>query len=540
MCLFICSPLILFVLLSQICNPFHLRHSHSNIIGKMYAPIRRSAYPDTRDEQAMRRFMLGTLNVGHHLTFQRKGNVVNLFPQQDEKEKLVKIFEDKKIHKNERCVNARLILHDVPLPPEKQLCRDLEFQIHPYNLAEVTLMPAECLSETGKARNMHMQTHNDLPDVHPVHVFGIGQRKGQLALLQFVKDSYDFKRDLLLDEQEDAARNSRSFVLPRTLNPTEQLANIPADPNRHFRDLFESQSQQATTPSEVGYNAHQAAMQYFHGNLQAGMAATRPVNTSIPARREGDVFGSSASADNQRFHPSTLVSRFQPQIQPNQLATEVTSSQAVPSQPPPMMNQTASAEQIVNAGKAAAQRIYQASPPVNPSGEQAIPQLPDVREFLDVERYRYILQQQKDTQAYEMFAAWQNSQRYACQPSWAGYAKSNLAGPSAYESTGMDDSGIATSTQDPMKQIGESSRRGNASSDANEENVPNEGGSANQTIPAQHLLYTNAPSHPLDRQKDQERHEEHEDAPTPTMSAASTLLSLSPAKVKEVGQPNTH
>lgn len=64
----------------------------------MYTPIRRSAYPDTRDEQAMRRFMAGTLNVGHHLTFQRKGNVVNVFPQADEKEKLVKIFDSLKIH----------------------------------------------------------------------------------------------------------------------------------------------------------------------------------------------------------------------------------------------------------------------------------------------------------------------------------------------------------------------------------------------------------------------------------------------------------
>lgn len=64
----------------------------------MYTPIRRSAYPDTRDEQAMRRFMAGTLNVSHNMTFQRKGKIVNLFPQADEKQKLDKIFESKKIH----------------------------------------------------------------------------------------------------------------------------------------------------------------------------------------------------------------------------------------------------------------------------------------------------------------------------------------------------------------------------------------------------------------------------------------------------------
>ena len=64
----------------------------------MYTPIRRSAYPDTRDEQAMRRFMAGTLNVSHNMTFQRKGKIVNLFPQADEKQKLDKFFESKKIH----------------------------------------------------------------------------------------------------------------------------------------------------------------------------------------------------------------------------------------------------------------------------------------------------------------------------------------------------------------------------------------------------------------------------------------------------------
>lgn len=68
----------------------------------MYPPIRRSAYPDTRDEQAMRRFMAGTLNVGHHMTFQRKGKIVNLFPQPEEKEKLVKIFETRKIHVSQK------------------------------------------------------------------------------------------------------------------------------------------------------------------------------------------------------------------------------------------------------------------------------------------------------------------------------------------------------------------------------------------------------------------------------------------------------
>lgn len=91
--------------------------------------------------------MAGTLNVGHHLTFQRKGSIVNLFPQPSEKEKLNKIFEIRKIHvseicyqeksinaeysffivtqKNDRCVNARLTLHETPLPVEKQLSRDL-------------------------------------------------------------------------------------------------------------------------------------------------------------------------------------------------------------------------------------------------------------------------------------------------------------------------------------------------------------------------------------------------------------------------------
>jgi hypothetical protein len=47
--------------------------------------------------------MAGTLNVGHHLTFQRKGSIVNLFPQPSEKEKLNKIFEIRKIHVSEVC-----------------------------------------------------------------------------------------------------------------------------------------------------------------------------------------------------------------------------------------------------------------------------------------------------------------------------------------------------------------------------------------------------------------------------------------------------
>ena len=107
---------------------------------------------------------------------------------------------------------------------------------------------------------MHMQTHKDLTDVQPIHVFGMGQRKGQLALFQFVKDAYDFRRDLLLDEQEEAVRTGRPFVTPRNLNATEQLTNLPADPNRHLRDLFESQSQRASTPSEVGCNAHHMSL----------------------------------------------------------------------------------------------------------------------------------------------------------------------------------------------------------------------------------------------------------------------------------------
>lgn len=402
------------------------------------------------------------------------------------------------------------------------------------------MTPAERLSETGKRRNMHMQTHKDLPNIHPVHVFGLGQRKGQLTLLQFVKDSYNFKRDLLLDEQEDAARNSRAFVLSRSLNPTEQLTSLPADPNRHFCDLFESQSQQATTPSEVGFNAHQAAMQYFHGNSQADMANTRPSNANVPARRELDVFGSSASADSQRFYPSTLVSRFQPPVHSKQSGTEAASSQTAPTQQVMMNVQTTSVEQIEDAGRAAAQKIYHA-PTVNPNAKRPIPQLPNVKDFLDVERWRFILQQ-RETQPYDMFSAWQNSQKSACQPSWVGRARLNLAGPSVHENTGMDDSGIATN-QDPTKQTGEPSYQGNTSSDKAEGNLPDVDEPVHQSTSAQRPILStqNTTSHPLEHhQKDQERHEEHEDAPTPTMSAASTLLSFSPAKVMEAGQPNTH
>jgi hypothetical protein len=401
-------------------------------------------------------------------------------------------------------------------------------------------MPAETLSETGKRRNMHMQTHKDLTDIDPVHVFGIGQKKGQLALLQLIKDAYDFKRDLFLDEQEEAARNARPFVTPRDLNATEQLMNLPADPNRHFRDLFESQSQQASTPSEVGYNAHQAAMQYIQGNMQAGTANTRPRinsnNSNIPTRREGDVFESPASVDSQRFQPPTLVSRFHPQVNQDQFESGATSSQFVSPQQPNMSN-SASVEEIVDAGMVAVRKIYQ-SPAVNTNAQQPIPQLPNVKDFLDVERCRTILQQ-VDAQAFDMFAAWQNNQKYTCQPSWVVRAKSVLQ--DANEDSTMDDSGIVA-VHEPTKQTEESSNQVNADNDATKENLPNESESAIQaTSTDRHFLYTNnTPSRFIDHQKDKKRNDEYDDTPTPTMSAASTLLSLSPAKVIEAGQPYAH
>lgn len=413
-----------------------------------------------------------------------------------------------------------------------------EYQTHPYNLAEITLTPAEHLSEAGKTRNMHMQTHKDLTDVQPIHVFGMGQRKGQLALFQFVKDAYDFRRDLLLDEQEEAVRTGRPFVTPRNLNATEQLTNLPADPNRHLRDLFESQSQRASTPSEVGYHAHQAAMQYIHGNPQADMVSTRLRMNFFPAIREGDVFESPISAESQTFQPSTLVSRFQPQINETQLVNEANSSHNFTPQQP-TMNKIASVEEILDAGMVAARKIYQ-TPAMHSNGEQPIPQLPNVKEFLDVERCRTILQQ-VDTQAYDMFAAWQNNQRCTYQPSWAACTKSNLSRQIANEDTEMDDSGIGM-TQDSAKENGELSQQPDANNDAAEKSNPNEVKAAVQAISAERhsLPVRNAPSHLFDHQKSKERQDAYEDAPTPTMSAASTLLSLSPAKVIEAGQSHAN
>jgi hypothetical protein len=64
----------------------------------MNEPIPRRRYPETRDEQAMRRFMLGTLNVGHNMTFQRKSMIVNVSPQNAERECLAKFFDALGVH----------------------------------------------------------------------------------------------------------------------------------------------------------------------------------------------------------------------------------------------------------------------------------------------------------------------------------------------------------------------------------------------------------------------------------------------------------
>lgn len=112
----------------------------------MNEPIRRSAYPDTRDEQAMRRFMAGTLNVGHHLTFQRKGMIVNVSPQSGERDIMNRFFDSKGIHvraavpwlisyvsdecmriyrqKNDHCVNAKLTMFPDPVSEEVRLSRE--------------------------------------------------------------------------------------------------------------------------------------------------------------------------------------------------------------------------------------------------------------------------------------------------------------------------------------------------------------------------------------------------------------------------------
>lgn len=451
-----------------------------------------------------------------------------------------------------------------------------EYQIFPYNLAEITLMPAEHLSETGKRRNMHMQTHRDLDGVDAVRVFGIGQRKGQLALLQLVKDAYDFKTDLLLDEQEEATRNARPFITPHELNPTEQLINLPANPNRIIRDLFETESQQATTPSEVGYNAHQAAMQYLQGNLQTGTTSARPrINANTPTLQEGDVFASTNgenAKDNRNFHPSTLVSHFRPESVHSRNQDDAQSSQypvtqeltmnphIVPAQQP-ITNRSSTLEEVVDAGMSAARRIYHGSPTIDANGQFIVPRLPPVKDFLDVERCREVLQE-VDMQAHHMFEAWQNNQKFTCQPSWANRAdtypsqqtdvQSNVTHTSqpswvtratAYqaveqptaEHNGMDDSGIG-SMQDSTKQVNEPLQPMNKNRFASGEKIQGDMESAIQPIPSENNLH-NPIRHPSQLPKTKEVHDEQEDAPTPTMSAASTLLSLSPIKSVEASNP---
>lgn len=74
-----------------------MNSSSFNVPNRTFEPIRRSAYPDTRDDQAMRRLMEGTLNVGHHMTFQRKSKIVNVFPQPRQRDILIKFFESRNI-----------------------------------------------------------------------------------------------------------------------------------------------------------------------------------------------------------------------------------------------------------------------------------------------------------------------------------------------------------------------------------------------------------------------------------------------------------
>lgn len=437
-------------------------------------------------------------------------------------------------------------------------------------MAQITLTPAEYVSENGKRRNMHMQTHKDLDNAPTVHLFGIGQRKGQLALLQMVKDAYNFRRDLLLDAEEEAAaaRNARPFILPEDLNPTQQLLAYPSDPSRRIRDLFETQSQQATTPSDVAFEAQQAVMRlqnqaYQNNNLLEGDNSHQhviPGNTMIRPRQESDVFsaGDAHGESEERPHfckPSMFISNFHsvendhsenqsqfcrpsmftPSFRPiAKQASTVLGTGANTTRTPQgtAMNAVDPLEAAMEAGMVASKKIFPISSGKG-KGKQITPQLPNAKYFLDLERCRLLLRN-ADVPAQNVFATWQNRQKHSAVPSWSARSTPRK-GRASVQGELANDSGVMVEEND----IG----HGSLSTEQMIDCSVQAGWDMSIDDFAWQMISPERPQRePTSRITAQQNEGvlDQEIVQTPHMRAASTLLSLSPFKAVESNTIASH
>lgn len=348
---------------------------------------------------------------------------------------------------------------------------------------------------------MHMQTHELLPNAPSVQVYGVGYRKGEVAMLQFVKDCVTFQHDLDRDDAEIAARNQRPFILPPTMTATDYLLEMPAHPTLTLRDLFDSQSEQAPTPSDVAARAQSAVAALLYPALQPHQLLG-PASNSQP-------YNPAETAPYAHIVPASTLIRRKSSINNDasssrsRLADRVRGPPASTSKP-----SDADMRKLLEQAFRAAKMVYPLDKSLPPRVPLHLSSLPDTKVFLDLERCRAALRSTPITHV-DVANAWYEHRKglLTCPMPAVPAAPASDSVPEAPGQTIVqDDSGVALvddqrADNDPQ---GQRSRTWEQSSF--------------DMLSSEHPRHTSRPASLKD------------DEGTPTLTAASTLLSLSPVK----------